>query len=92
MKCGVWSLGFVKQLQRIIPNFRLRDILKSCVEKYISYVNRDVAKAIIIAKEALSRRNKSREELSSGVFHKVKGIEEKQKERELHLNKGEMSH
>jgi len=82
-----WSPGFIKQLPGIIPNPKLRDVLK----KYVSYVNRDVGKAISIAKEALSRRNKSKDELSSRIFYKAEEIEEKQKEQELHRNKGEMS-
>lgn len=86
-----WSLGFIKQLPGIIPNPKLRDVLKSCVQKYVSYVNRDVGKAISIAKEALSRRNKSKDELSSRIFYKAEEIEEKEKERVLHRNKEEMS-
>lgn len=86
-----WGAGFTKAIPSFIPNPKVRDIVKSCIEKYISFVNRDVIKAISIAKEALFRKSKSREEISQEVFSKAEEIDKNQQEREFQYKKGGMS-
>ena len=77
-----WGYSFKKKLPSLIPNEKIRNTLAICIDRYISFVNRDVVKAISVAKELLSRRGKSREELSNDVFASATDIEQKQKERE----------